>query len=112
MSEEQEMEVHESHYDFPHEELMEDLNITTNQLSVALQREIQNFDKKYMDDFIDGNISIQEHDELVVMSYEIAKGIKNEISPRSDNSGMLAGVVTGIFLAVGTFFGIKQITKS
>lgn len=107
MNEKEELEYHEPFIHFPHEELMEQLDISFNQLNASIQREIFVFNNKF-DEFIVGSLTDEEHEELIKMSENIAKMIKKQIS---DVSGKVTGIFTGILLAVGAFFGIKKITE-
>lgn len=112
MKEDEEMELHDSSNDFPHEFLLDNLGVSITQLSASTQREIQNFDRMYMDAIIDGTITKQEKQELVTASYEIAKNIQKEVGDQSDKNAKVTGIFTGILLAIGAVIGIREITKS
>ncbi len=104
--------AHDRNQDFPHEELMDELGLSVNDLKASLQRDILTFDKKYMDAIIDGTITKQERQELITESYDIAKEIKENYGGKSDNNGAVGGILAGIFLTLGAVLGIKQIAKS
>lgn len=92
---------------FPHEDLMEQYDITCDQLSAPIQREIHVFNETY-ERFILGSLTDEEHEQLRSLSENIATMIRKQIS---DSSSKATGIFAGILLALGAFFGIKKLTE-
>ncbi len=111
MNEEQEKDGYERNSDFPHEFLLDDLDVSISSLSASTQRDIENFDSQYMNAVIDGGLSNEEKQVLILASYEITKKIHLEVGGQAISNARVTGIFTGVVLAIATILGINQITK-
>ena len=101
-------------HDLPHEHLMDEHNIEFNELNSSIQKDIRNCDELFKTAMKDGYINDNEEKELITTSYKISQRIKSEHPDKldgKDSSGMLAGIVTGVGIALLALFGINQIRQ-
>lgn len=93
----------------PHDEIMDILGLSFDDLNPEIQRDIRAFDALYTEASVDVDISDEEEKEIITASYKIAQRIKKEYG--TDNSDVAVGIFSILALSVAAFFGVKQLTK-
>ncbi len=104
-------------HDMPHEDLMDDLDIETDDLSAKIRAEIRRFDVLFDKALSDGFVDMNEHQQLVKHSKKISAMIRQERDKEKssqNNSSNNAGVnVFGMILCgiLGAAIG-AELTKN
>ncbi len=104
------------HTYMPHELLMEELGIRYSDLTYPIKDKIEKFIELNNKSLEDGFVSDEEEKALISLSQEILRAIKQEIKNQNlkvgDNgSDTVLGVLGGIVLGIGSYFGIKSLIK-
>lgn len=106
-----ESEAWKKSHDMPHEILMDRKGLKFADLSASIQRDITLFNETFNRALSDGYVDDQEEDDLTLKSHRIADRIKQDHGDDDSGGVSAAGIITGVAIAIGAFFGIRQITK-
>lgn len=104
------------HTYMPHELLMEELGIKYSDLTYDIKEDIELYISLHKKSLEDGFISDDEEKELIQLSQKILKSIKLEIKNKrlkvgDDGSDTILGVLGGVVLGIGGYFGFKTLIK-
>jgi len=98
-------------HDLPHEHVLDNLNLSLDDLNARLRTEIRRVDDIYARFMVDGILDDSELKELITESYKVAVQIQAEYDKTQNANTSNVGIIGGILLVIGAAIGIKQLTK-